>query len=118
MYENIGQVQTGLLKNAYEGIANPKLILPFTVLLLGGTLLPLLLTTVAIANAWPLWSITTLAVLSLASWIPRLVAARKFRQSWFGALCHPIALVWFVVLQWIALIQGLLGIKVTWRGRL
>jgi glycosyltransferase involved in cell wall biosynthesis len=117
MYENIGQVQRGLLKNAYEGIANPKLILPFTVLLLGGTLLPLLLTTVAIANAWPLWSIATLAVLSLASWIPRLVAASKFRQSWFGALCHPIALVWFVVLQWIALIQGLLGIKVTWRGR-
>ena len=107
-----------MLKNAYEGIANPRLIVPFTVLLLGGTLLPMLLAMVAISNAWPIWSIAILAILSLASWIPRLVAASKFKQSWFGALCHPIALVWFVALQWIALIQGLLGIQVTWRGRL
>jgi len=118
MYENIAQVQRGLLKNAYEGIANPKLIIPFTVLLLGGTLLPWILTCVAAANAWPTWSIVSLAVLSLASWIPRLVAASKYSQSWFGALCHPIALIWFVGLQWIAFVQGLLGIQVTWRGRL
>ena len=118
MYESIAQVQRGLLKNAYEGIANPKLIVPFTVLLLGGTLFPLMLAIVAIANAWPTWSIVAFATMSLASWIPRMVAARKFGQSWIGALCHPIALVWFVVLQWVAFIQGILGIQVTWRGRL
>lgn len=118
MYESVAQVQRGLLKNAYEGIANPRLILPFTVLLLGGTLFPLMLTLIAVANAWPTWSIVAFATMSLASWIPRMVAARKFGQSWFGAMCHPIAVIWFVVLQWIAFVQGILGIQVTWRGRL
>lgn len=117
MYENTAQVLRGLLKNAYEGIANPRLIVPFTVLLLGGTLLPLALLCVAVNFAWPTWSIVAFAAMFVCSWIPRIVAAKRFQQSKFGALGHPIAICWFVALQWIALVQGLLGIQVAWRGR-
>ena len=43
MYQSLSQVHRGLLKNATEGIANPKLILPFSILLLGGATIPPLL---------------------------------------------------------------------------
>ncbi len=43
MYSGAAEVVRGVLKNADEGIANPRAIMPFSVLLLGSTLLPLLL---------------------------------------------------------------------------
>jgi hypothetical protein len=117
MYESFAQVQRGLLKNATEGIANARLIGPFTVLLLGGTILPMGLFGVGVQRAWSPMLLMLLAALCLLSWIPRMVASVRFRQSRLGAACHPIAIVWFVGLQWIALVRELLGLKTRWRGR-
>lgn len=117
MYENVGQVQRGLLKNATEGIANAKLIVPFTILLLGGTLAAPAALIVACASQLSIWLIAWFALLSLIAWIPRSVAAIRFHQSRLGAVLHPIAIVWFVSLQWIALIRSRLGYRILWRGR-
>jgi hypothetical protein len=117
MYESFGQVQRGLLKNATEGIANARLIGPFTVLLLGGTILPIFLFVTGLLQAWSPVLLVFLALLCILSWMPRSIGAARFRQSGLGAACHPIAIVWFVGLQWIALIRGLLGMKTRWRGR-
>lgn len=117
MYESLGQVQRGLLKNATEGIANARLIGPFTVLLLGGTILPMGLFVLGFLQAWsPIW-IILLGVLSLLTWVPRLIASSRFRQSLLGAMFHPLAIVWFVGLQWVALIREFMGLKTRWRGR-
>ena len=40
MYRSAAEVVRGVLKNAIEGIANPRLIVPFSLLLLGGSVLP------------------------------------------------------------------------------
>lgn len=117
MYESWGQVQRGLLKNATEGIANTRLIVPFTILLLGGTWLPLFLFWIACLY-WPLWCILLFGILSVASWIPRWIAIARFKQSVAGAFLHPIAILWFVGLQWFALLQHCLGVKTSWRGRI
>lgn len=117
MYETFGQVQRGLLKNATEGIANARLIGPFTILLLGGTVLPIVLFAMGLLNAWSPLLLLFLGLLSALSWIPRFIAASAFQQSALGAVCHPIAIVWFVFLQWIALIRQILGLKTRWRGR-
>jgi hypothetical protein len=117
MYETFGQVQRGLLKNATEGIANARLIGPFTVLLLGGTILPIALFATGWLQAWSPILLIFLALLCILSWVPRGISAAKFRQSPLGASCHPIAIVWFVGLQWIALTRGILGMKTRWRGR-
>jgi len=126
MYTSLRQVQQGLLKNAVEGIANPKLIVPFTVLLLGGSVVPLCLLVWQSFSCWkngtwsglPLISLILLALATVMGWIPRFLAQRTFRQSLLGALAHPVSVLWFVVLQWRALIRSLLRIKTPWRGRL
>jgi glycosyltransferase involved in cell wall biosynthesis len=117
MYETFLQVQRGLLKNATEGIANSRLIVPFTVLLLGGSILPLILLAVGWLQGWSLASMGFLLMLSGLAWLPRLIAANRFRQPLLGAFFHPVAISWFVTLQWIALIRQLLGLKTRWRGR-
>lgn len=117
MYESFGQVQRGLLKNATEGIANARLIGIFTILLLGGTILPIALFVTGLLQAWSPMLLIFLGLLSILSWIPRLIAASRFQQSGLGAACHPIAIVWFVCLQWIALSRECLGLKTRWRGR-
>ena len=116
MYRGAAEVVRGLLKNASEGIANPRLIVVFTVLLLGCSVLPLVALAVSVAEMTPIAiAISTLAV--VLAHVPRFVAAARLRQSWFGALCHAPATLLFVVLQWVALANHLVGRQVAWRGR-
>jgi len=117
MYSSCGQVVRGLLKNATEGIANPRLIAPFSVLLLGGSVLPPLLLFVAFWRGASLLTVAVLVVATLVSWLPRIGAAIRFSQSWLGVVLHPVSVTWFVALQWIALIMKWLRISTRWRGR-
>jgi glycosyltransferase involved in cell wall biosynthesis len=116
MYSSAGQVVRGLLKNATEGIANPRLIVPFTLLLLFGSVLPIpsLISNVGTGSGY--WTIL-FVIAACLSVLPRLLAAKQFHQSWLGAILHPIGVLIFVVLQWTALIRSMLGLSTTWRGR-
>ncbi len=116
MYRGAGQVVRGLLKNASEGIASPRLIIPFSALLLGGSLLPWITLVGSILERSPVAFSISLFALALAH-LPRALAAQRFRQSWFGVLCHTPAVVSFVALQWVALFNSLSGRQVAWRGR-
>ncbi len=118
MYTSTTQVCNGLLKNATEGIANPKLIVPFSILLLGGSVLPglSLLVGLVLGIAW--LPLTLLAIAFLISFVPRVIASIRFKQSPFGALVHPIGTLWFVSLQWVALFRKQLGLTTKWRGRI
>jgi len=116
MYRGAGEVIRGVLKNAVEGIAAPKLIVPFTMLLLGASALPVVALVVsALASSPAAIVISTVAV--IVSHVPRFVAAARFRQSKWGAVCHVPATVTFVALQWVALANHLMGRQVAWRGR-
>jgi hypothetical protein len=126
MYHNLQQVQQGLLKNATEGIANPKLIVPFSILLLGGSVLPVCLFAMQLVScirhsSWaglPLVSLLLLGIATLISWLPRLLAQQRFQQSILGVIAHPLSVLWFVGLQWTALVRHWLRLKTAWRGRL
>jgi hypothetical protein len=118
MYRGYGQVVRGLLKNATEGIANKVLLIPFTILLGGAFVAPSILWVMALAWQWPLWLVLVLGLATLLSFIPRVMAAQRFQQSWLGVLLHPISVAWFLLLQWRALLEGLLGRRVAWRGRM
>lgn len=116
MYDGARETIRGALKNATEGIANPRLIVLFTVLLLGVSVLPLLAVAVSVVQSnLPGMTIASLAL--VLAHLPRMMAAAKFRQSWVAAFCHIPATTTFLVLQWIALGNHLLGRQVTWRGR-
>ena len=116
MYHNAGQVIRGVLKNATEAIASPRLILPFSILLLGSTLLPIWCLWVGWQNHdWIIVAIASLSI--LVGHLPRAIAAVKFRQSWLGVVCHAPATILFVMLQWTAFLMSLTGKQVSWRGR-
>ncbi|MFM7108689.1 MAG: glycosyltransferase family 2 protein [Planctomycetaceae bacterium] len=120
MYGRNADVWRGLSKNATEGIGAPATILPFTILLAGGQILPFVLATVGLATGfygWPRWAIVAVFAAAALAWLPRLVEAVRFRQSLAGAIVHPLGVAVFLAIQWVALVRKLLGHETAWRGR-
>jgi hypothetical protein len=115
MYHGAGEVWRGLAKNATEGLGAPQLILPSTLLLLGGQVFPAVLLALA-----PWFSSTIIglsAAATLCSYLPRLVGVALFRQSVLGAIMHPVGVLLLVAIQWYALLRLMLGRPSGWKGR-
>jgi len=113
MYAGARQVWDGLGKNAAEGLGAPSVILPMTVLLCGGQVLP-----------WILLPWTEPGVLRIGLFLAafsglaiRFSAAIRFGQSWRGALAHPVGVLLLLIIQWKAWFRRLRGRKTVWKGR-
>ncbi len=120
MYERNGDVWRGLAKNATEGIGSPATILPFTILLVGGQVLPFVLLASGLAvgfAGWPRWAAAVALAAAACAWLPRFLAAARFRQSLSSAVAHPLGVAVFLAIQWTALVRKGLGLKTAWRGR-
>ena len=116
MYASAGAVWTGLAKNATEGIANPRLILPASLVLIGGQVMPLAFLAWAIYRPSP-WLYLISYAGCTAVYLPRSIAAVRFRQSWLGVVLHPVGIILLAIIQWYALCRQALGRPVAWRGR-
>ncbi len=136
MYTSAAQVWSGLAKNATEGIAAPARIVPVSVVLVLGQVLPfVLLGTLPYFLLWQamgyyhvpretgwtsahLLMYVSLAMLSvLLTWAVRAVAAKRFKQDWRSALLHPLGIGLLLCVQWYALVRKLSGRTVSWRNR-
>ena len=120
MYSRSLDVWRGLAKNATEGIGAPATIVPFTLLLAAGQILPFGLIAAGLAagwHGWPAWTIAAAWAASGLALAPRLVEAARFRQSLTSALAQPLAIAVFLAIQWYALARKLLGLQTSWRGR-
>lgn len=120
MYGTNREVARGLGKNATEGIAAPGSIVPFTLLLAGGQILPVVLLIRGLADGWdewPAWGVAATLAAVFAAWLPRLLAVNRFGHSLSSALAHPLGVAVFLVIQWSALIRRTLGLQTSWRGR-
>ncbi len=137
MYDSAAKVWSGLAKNATEGIATVGKIVPLSLILLLGQALPALVLlwmlfglafmvlvggslgmTVELHN--PHLILTFLAVLGAAvvsSYLPRLLAVRRFKQPLSSALLHPVGILVLLCVQWYALGRKLFGRPVGWRQR-
>ncbi|AMV39153.1 glycosyltransferase family 2 protein [Planctomyces sp. SH-PL62] len=120
MYRTAGEVWMGLSKNAGEALASPGLIVPMSIILLGGQVAPFALAAAA-AGGWPRpWTafekVMVVAAVGVA-WAPRLVSVGRFRQSLVGALLHPVGVSLLVAIQWYALVRKALGQPNRWKGR-
>ena len=117
MYSGLGEVWAGFSKNATEGMATPRALPLWTVLLFGGQVLPFLL----LAAAGPLGWGSPVALLggiaAGAALAFRLVMAWRFRQSVPAALLHPLGILLVLAIQWTALVRARRGRPATWRGR-
>jgi hypothetical protein len=120
MYTRSVDVWRGLAKNATEGIGAPATIVPFTLLLGAGQILPFALVAAGFATgweAWPKWTVAAAVIACGLAVMPRLAEAVRFRQSVTSALAQPLAIAVFLMIQWYALARKLLGLKTSWRGR-
>jgi hypothetical protein len=120
MYSRSIDVWKGLAKNATEGIGAPATIVPFTLLLAGGQILPFVLLGLGLATGWqgwPTWAIAVACIGAALAWLPRFLEALRFGQSFTSAVFHPLGILVFLAIQWFALVRRLLGLKTSWRGR-
>ena len=120
MYTRSLDVWKGLSKNATEGIGSPATIVPFTILLAGGQMLPWVLVAWGLATGWqgwPAWTVAAAVIAVALSSLPRILAAGRFRQSFASVLAHPLGVLVFLAIQWVALGRRLLGLQTSWRGR-
>jgi cellulose synthase/poly-beta-1,6-N-acetylglucosamine synthase-like glycosyltransferase len=116
MYRGGREVWQGFAKNATEGMAKPLALPVWTVLLGGGHVLPFLLLPAAFASgSWAALAASALAAASVYG--ARIALALRFRQSWPGALLHPLGIGLLLALQWSALVAELRGRPAVWRGR-
>ncbi|HMB74320.1 MAG TPA: glycosyltransferase family 2 protein [Gammaproteobacteria bacterium] len=114
MYSGWSELVEGLAKNAHEGLGSPAGIVPWTLLLGAGHVLPYLL----LPFVWtsPVLSAIVLAAILLAL-STRALLALRFRQSWLGVVLHPAGVAALILIQWYALYRRAVRRPVTWKGR-
>ena len=116
MYADTGSLIEGLLKNAGEGMATPAALPVWTVLLIGGHVLPwLLLVAAALRGDWSSRFVAALACgLSIGA---RALQARRCREVPFSIALHPVGMASLIALQWGALVRQVRRRPKMWRGR-
>lgn len=131
MYESANAVWMGLAKNATEGLGAPARIVPVTVLLAVGQVLPLVAAVLWVAflvSSWVVgatfdnaravvWVSVLLGLAVVASYLPRVLAVRRFREPLGSAMLHPVGIVMLLAVQWYALARQVMGRPVAWRAR-
>ena len=137
MYESPRAVWLGLAKNATEGMAAPRRIVPFTLLLALGQIAPALLVVLTLILAGSLIAhhgtmgatmgvtdpfIAVLLVFASlfalgVSYMPRLLAVQRFKQPLRSAWLHPLGVSMLLLVQWYALARQMVGRPVGWRAR-
>ncbi len=138
MYRSAGDLWFGLAKNAREGLASAKLIVPVTLMLLAGQVLPLMMLIYFICRFAMLVSgerpnfdllmsafqasgvglgLLFSALATAAAYYPRVDAAKRFRQSPLGVVLHPLGIMVLLAIQWYAVGRAILGRANRWKGR-
>ena len=117
MYHTNAETWRGLGKNATEGLAAPGTILPMTLLLIGGQVMPfVLLAKCFLGGGGQADFFLAIAAVCL-SFLPRIIAAANFRQPVVSVLLHPLGVIALLVIQWHALIAHIRGKPAIWKGR-
>jgi len=116
MYDSFGAVWHGFGKSAGEGMATPRALPIWTVLIAGGHVLPWLCLLLGVATldaaiAWP-GALGVAANLGL-----RWMLCRRLGSSTTSAWLHPVGAVLTLGVNWSGLLRYLAGRPTSWRGR-
>jgi cellulose synthase/poly-beta-1,6-N-acetylglucosamine synthase-like glycosyltransferase len=110
MYARFSDAWNGFAKNAHEGMAKPVALPVWTMLLLGGHVLPFVL-----LPFMPTWPIMCAALLSLAS---RAMITTAMRENLLSILFHPFTILTSLAIQWSVLLRIGGTRQAGWKGRL
>ncbi len=114
MYGSDAETWQGFSKNTHEGLGAPSRILPATVVLLGGQVLPFVL---LLATGLTQFQFGCALAASALALLPRILAAWRFQQRPDMVILHPIAVVAMLGIQWMGLIRYLLRRPTVWKDR-
>jgi len=106
MYSGFREAWAGFVKNAREGMATPRGLPVWTLLLGGGHLLPWLLLP---HPAAVLAVLLSLGLRGAITW--------RMRERWWSVPLHPFAVAVALAIQWTALLGHWLGARPAWKGR-
>ena len=112
MYGSGAEVWRGLRKNAIEGLGSPALIVPVTLILAVGQILPFAGAVTMRGNPQAICC----AALSL-NLLCRFYAMRRFHQPLMSAALHPLGIFLLLAIQWQAFVRNVAGTKEAWKGR-
>ena len=118
MYATGGETWRGFLKNAGQGIGSPRGIVPWTVLLIGGHVLPWVLVVAAllvgVRGGWALWLVVAACG---CSGVANVAVGWRFGQGALAVMLRPVGVLTLVGVQWAALGLRLTGWRPGWKGR-
>lgn len=121
MYSGWQETFLGLRKNATEGIANRRLIVPFSILLCLGYVFPLPTLALVLLSGGGEFLNTTIGLgfltATVASWLPSLILVCRGLAPKLFALMFPIGVALFLAIQWQSLWYSQRGVRSVWRGR-
>jgi hypothetical protein len=116
MYRNAREVWAGLTKNSVEGLGSPGAIWFWTFALLGAAVLPWIVLAIGLAQGATYEVHAAIAAIVMGL-VPRLVTAVTARESWLGAILHPVGILILIAVQWTGLIRHYRGQPQQWKGR-
>jgi len=114
MYSSWTELRAGLAKNAHEGLGSPRGIVPWTLILLGGQVMPYLLLPAAWSSIGARSASIAAIILGLTT---RVMLAIRFGQSRAGIPGHAAGVALLVYIQWYALYRRLSRRPLLWKGR-
>ena len=116
MYDAWSDLWSGFTKNATEGMATPRALPVWTVLLGGGHVLPWLLLPLAwLAGAGEAATLSAAAITAVL--LARALMALRMRQPALSVLLHPVGVMVTLAIQFSALRGARRGAQAVWRGR-
>jgi cellulose synthase/poly-beta-1,6-N-acetylglucosamine synthase-like glycosyltransferase len=110
MYDSFRAAWAGFAKNAHEGMATPVALPVWSLLLLGGHVLPFALLPLA-----PSLPVACAAVLSLST---RMLVTATTRENALSVVLHPFTILVGLAIQWSVLLRIGHGRRAGWKGRL
>jgi hypothetical protein len=117
MYRGARETWAGFAKNAAEGLGSARGIVPWTVLLLGGHVLPLLMLVVGFLRDWPMAVLAMAAAGAIFTLCARVLLAFRYAHPPLAVLLFPLGAAVLVAIQWHALLRRLRGRRPNWKGR-
>jgi hypothetical protein len=93
-------------------------IAPATLVLVGGRVLPPCVLWVASLQTHPPQIAIVFSMLgTIAAFLPRPLAVRRFQQPLGGALLHPLGVCALIAIQWAAFFRSFCRQPTVWKGR-
>lgn len=116
MYRGLREAWAGFSKNAREGMATPRALPVWTLLLFGGHVLPWPVAFLALLGGQADASVVAVAA-GLVSLGTRAAITRATREPLATILLHPATVCVALAIQWGALVGQARGRAPAWRGR-